>query len=116
LRANGIGAGPARLAKHRPMLAWRLDCPVCGVNCITGVCSHRESFVADVEVDQVVEAALAVLDTACPAENRQARNLLGVTTGSDSARIRRHSNLQASGAAEALSSIAARADASPGCL
>lgn len=47
-------------ARHRPVASWRLDCPVCGTNCMSSSCAHRPSFVADVTPDEVVRAALEV--------------------------------------------------------
>ncbi len=44
--------------RHRPLISWRLNCPVCGLDCTQGTCDHQESFVADVPVDAVVTAAL----------------------------------------------------------
>ena len=59
---NLITAGPATRARHRPIVAWRLLCPVCGVDCTVGACEHRVSFVADIDVHEVVEAAGQLLD------------------------------------------------------
>jgi ADP-heptose:LPS heptosyltransferase len=59
---NVFTAGPVTRSRHHPVLSWRLECPVCGVNCITGKCGHRESFVADVPVDEVLGAASGLLD------------------------------------------------------
>lgn len=64
---NLINAGPLFRARHRPLLSWRLDCPVCGVDCTRGECSHGESFVADVPVEQATEAALDLLESVAPA-------------------------------------------------
>jgi ADP-heptose:LPS heptosyltransferase len=58
---NLINAGPFSRARHRPHLAWRLDCPVCGVDCTRQRCSHGESFVADVPADDVASDALDLL-------------------------------------------------------
>ncbi len=58
---NLITAEPITRRLHRPLLSWRLECPVCGVNCIYGACDHRESFVADVTVDEVWEQAADLL-------------------------------------------------------
>ncbi|MFJ8579204.1 glycosyltransferase family 9 protein [Micromonospora sp. NPDC093277] len=63
------GATPLR-ARHRPIAAWTTHCPVCGVDCTPGIyphrpgdgdCPHRDSFVADVPVIEVVEAARELL-------------------------------------------------------
>ncbi len=61
--ANLITAGPLTRARHRPLLSWRLDCPVCGRNTIKDNCQHRASFVADVPVDDVIDAALDLYNT-----------------------------------------------------
>lgn len=58
---NLINAGPLYRSHDRPLVSWRLECPVCGINCITGHCDHHESFVADVPVEQVVEEAFDLL-------------------------------------------------------
>lgn len=55
---NLINGGPTTRRRHRPAISWRLDCPVCDKNTLTHACDHRASFVADVPVDEVLEAAL----------------------------------------------------------
>ncbi|SCE80751.1 glycosyltransferase family 9 protein [Micromonospora mirobrigensis] len=59
------GATPLR-ARHRPIASWTTNCPVCGVDCTRDIyphrpgddgCEHRDSFVADVPVVEVLEAA-----------------------------------------------------------
>ncbi len=55
---NLINAGPVTTARHRARISWRLDCPLCGANCITASCSHHVSFVADIPVEEVLEPAL----------------------------------------------------------
>ncbi|MFF5172794.1 glycosyltransferase family 9 protein [Micromonospora sp. NPDC000089] len=66
------GATPLR-ARHRPITSWTTRCPVCGVDCTTsiyphrpgdGECPHRDSFVTDVPVVEVLEAAADLLDAA----------------------------------------------------
>lgn len=56
--------------RHRPISSWTVHCPVCGVDCTPGIyphrpgdgeCPHRDSFVADVPVVEVVEAARELL-------------------------------------------------------
>ncbi|MEU0765397.1 glycosyltransferase family 9 protein, partial [Streptomyces microflavus] len=63
------GATPLR-GRHRPIAAWTTRCPVCGVDCTPGIyphrpgdgnCPHRDSFVADVPVVEVLEAAADLL-------------------------------------------------------
>lgn len=58
---NLINAGPMTRERHRPLLSWRLECPVCGVNCIEGECQHHESFVAEVSPSAVISEALSLL-------------------------------------------------------
>ena len=58
---NVINAGPAFRAKHRPHLSWTIHCPVCGKNTIHEGCDHRVSFVDEVRVEAVVEAAMDLL-------------------------------------------------------
>ncbi|MEV4479685.1 glycosyltransferase family 9 protein [Micromonospora coxensis] len=63
------GATPLR-ARHRPIASWTTHCPVCGVDCTPGIyphrpgdgdCPHRDSFVTDVPVIEVLEAAAELL-------------------------------------------------------
>ncbi|HZU66133.1 MAG TPA: glycosyltransferase family 9 protein [Ktedonobacteraceae bacterium] len=58
---NLITAAPITRTRHRPVISWRLECPVCGSNQIFEPCGHRVSFVADVPVEEVVEAAMDLL-------------------------------------------------------
>ncbi|MFC3503900.1 glycosyltransferase family 9 protein [Micromonospora krabiensis] len=62
-------ANPLR-GRHRPIASWTVHCPVCGVDCTPGIyphrpgdgeCPHRDSFVTDVPVAEVVEAARELL-------------------------------------------------------
>jgi ADP-heptose:LPS heptosyltransferase len=61
---NAITAGLPFRRRHRVAVGWQLDCPVCGRNCIRDECSHRESFVADVPVAEVLGAAVDLLEAA----------------------------------------------------
>lgn len=61
---NLINSPPLTRARHRPLGSWQLDCPVCGVNCITGQCDHAASFVSAIRPEDVLSAALELLDTA----------------------------------------------------
>ncbi|MEU8252910.1 glycosyltransferase family 9 protein [Micromonospora inaquosa] len=63
------GASPLR-GRHRPISSWTVHCPVCGVDCTPGIyphrpgdgeCPHRDSFVTDVPVVEVLEAARELL-------------------------------------------------------
>ncbi len=63
---NLITFGPHTRRRQRPVLSWRLDCPVCGLDCTRGRCEHDASFVADVPVEFVLEPALELLHTEAP--------------------------------------------------
>ncbi len=64
---NLITAGPTVRSRHRPLISWRLLCPVCGVDCThANRCTHAVSFVADVEVDEAIAAALDLIHRAHP--------------------------------------------------
>jgi ADP-heptose:LPS heptosyltransferase len=58
---NMITAGPLTRSRHRPAISWRLDCPVCGLDCTRTNCGHKESFVADVDESEVIRYALDLL-------------------------------------------------------
>jgi ADP-heptose:LPS heptosyltransferase len=58
---NVINAGPPFRTTHRVHLSWRLACPRCGTDCMQATCDHRETFVADVPVDDVVASATELL-------------------------------------------------------
>jgi ADP-heptose:LPS heptosyltransferase len=58
---NVINAGPFFRARQRVHMSWRLACPVCGTDCMQATCDHRETFVADVLVDEVVASATELL-------------------------------------------------------
>jgi ADP-heptose:LPS heptosyltransferase len=58
---NLINAGPATVARHRAIASWRLLCPECGADCMAEGCAHDASFVADVPVRDVADAALELL-------------------------------------------------------
>lgn len=65
------GAPPVR-GRHRPLAAFTIHCPVCGRDVSTvgfparggaESCGHRESFVTDVPVAEVLSAVLELADT-----------------------------------------------------
>ena len=58
---NVITAAPPTRWRHRPVISWRLACPACGLDCTRARCGHRDSFVADVPVAEVVDQALDLL-------------------------------------------------------
>ena len=55
---NMITAGPITRTRHRPAISWRLECPVCGLDCTRNACDHAVSYVADVPVEEVTASAL----------------------------------------------------------
>ncbi len=55
---NTITGGVLSRGRHRRAISWRLACPVCGVDCTKDVCTHEASFVADVQVSEVLGPAL----------------------------------------------------------
>ncbi|MFS8479137.1 MAG: glycosyltransferase family 9 protein [Micromonosporaceae bacterium] len=67
---NLINGAPVDRARHRPLPSWTIHCPRCGLDCtrdlyptrIGGpVCTHQDSFVADISVAEVVQEALDLL-------------------------------------------------------
>lgn len=58
---NLITAGALTRSLHRPVMSWRLNCPVCGLDCTRHSCPHRVSFVDEVTVEEVTHAALDLL-------------------------------------------------------
>ncbi len=54
---NLITSGPLTRTRHRPMISWNVRCPVCSTDCTRASCNHHESFVADVTVNDVLDAA-----------------------------------------------------------
>jgi ADP-heptose:LPS heptosyltransferase len=62
--ANMINAMPFSRRRHRAHASWRVDCPVCGLDCLRHDCPHHESFVADVDLAPVRDDALDLLAAA----------------------------------------------------
>lgn len=58
---NLIESGPLQQSHHRPVLALRTECPVCGIENLKQRCPHDVSFVDDVAVDEVMDLALGLL-------------------------------------------------------
>lgn len=58
---NLINAGRAFRARYHPLLSWRLECLVCGANTMTDRCGHDQTFVADIDVPTVIDAARGLL-------------------------------------------------------
>jgi ADP-heptose:LPS heptosyltransferase len=61
---NLVNAGPMGRRRDRPQVSWRAACPVCGREVRGGRCGHDVSFVADVDVTDVVAAARSLLGAA----------------------------------------------------
>lgn len=58
---NMITAAALTRMHHRPLISWRLECPVCGSNQIFEPCQHHISHVADIPTEEVVGAAVDLL-------------------------------------------------------
>lgn len=63
---NMVNFGPPSVARHRQLLSWQMDCPVCGKSTIIEPCEHRESFVNFVTVEQVIDVIQGLLEYAQP--------------------------------------------------
>jgi len=65
---NLINWGPLTRSIHRPLISWKMECPICGVvpndpypfEPRTDDCDHPVSFVRDISVEQVMEAVADV--------------------------------------------------------
>jgi ADP-heptose:LPS heptosyltransferase len=58
---NALTAGEMMRAQHRPLITWRMCCPVCGHDNSWGRCQHQVSFVADIQPEAVINAAKELL-------------------------------------------------------
>ena len=58
---NLITAGPPTRDRHRLVLSWHLNCPVCGASLFDGACEHTASVVADIPTEEVTNYALELL-------------------------------------------------------
>jgi ADP-heptose:LPS heptosyltransferase len=58
---NVMTAGQLTRSRHRPVITWRMHCPVCGADNAWQPCAHRVSFVSDIRVEDVIEPALELL-------------------------------------------------------
>lgn len=59
--ASLVNSAPINRTRHRPVVGWRLNCPRCGRNTQTDACSHNDSLVADISVDEVLRSARELL-------------------------------------------------------
>jgi ADP-heptose:LPS heptosyltransferase len=60
---NMLTCAPLWRARHRPLPSWQVNCPICGRHTSLPRCEHHSSFVSDVAVDQVVDAAMELWET-----------------------------------------------------
>lgn len=58
---NIINADPNTRTLHRPVVSWRLECPICGASQVGKNCDHKVSYVADVPAEEVTWHALDLL-------------------------------------------------------
>ncbi len=71
---NLINAGPFTRRRHRPLIAWRTTCPVCGAPTTGPRCEHDVSFVDEVSSEAAISAARALLGPGnAPADHAPAR-------------------------------------------
>jgi ADP-heptose:LPS heptosyltransferase len=59
--ANAVNGGPTFTARHRMLVAWSLECPVCGMRNTDRRCEHDVPFVDEIGVDDVAGAAVELL-------------------------------------------------------
>jgi ADP-heptose:LPS heptosyltransferase len=55
---NMLTCAPLLRARHRPLPSWQVNCPICGRHTSQPRCEHDSSFVSEVTLDQVVDAAM----------------------------------------------------------
>jgi ADP-heptose:LPS heptosyltransferase len=55
---NLFNYGPLTRSRHRPIVSWRFDCPICGADQSKESCDHRESLVAEISEYEVAQLAL----------------------------------------------------------
>jgi ADP-heptose:LPS heptosyltransferase len=65
---NMITAAPLGRRRHYPLISWRLECSLCGRNTIHDDCGHRVSFVFEVSLEAVADAARAALFSHLPTQ------------------------------------------------
>lgn len=58
---NFANGGPVTRARHHPLISWRVHCPVCGRNTLNDNCAHHDSFIAEIPVADVQQAAVTLL-------------------------------------------------------
>jgi ADP-heptose:LPS heptosyltransferase len=63
---NLVTAGILTRSYHRPVISWRLTCPICGIDRSRMSCDHRPSFVADIPTEEVIMAVLDLFYSSSP--------------------------------------------------
>jgi ADP-heptose:LPS heptosyltransferase len=58
---NFVNSAPVTRSRHTAAISWQTECPSCGADCIRQRCPDTGSLVAGVPVEEVAEAALALL-------------------------------------------------------
>jgi ADP-heptose:LPS heptosyltransferase len=66
---NLINWGPLTRSIHRPLISWKMECPICGTvpndpypfEPKTDVCDHPVSFVSGISIEQVLTAVEQLL-------------------------------------------------------
>lgn len=67
---NLINWGPLTRVNHRPLISWKMECPLCGIvpndpypfEPKTNTCDHPVSFVRDISIEQVLQTLDEMLD------------------------------------------------------
>ena len=65
--SNLVESCPLRQDVHHALMSTRIVCPVCGEENLTKRCEHDVSFVDDIGVEEVRQAALALFERDVPA-------------------------------------------------
>jgi ADP-heptose:LPS heptosyltransferase len=58
---NLVNAAPLTRRLHRPLVSWRMQCPVCGADIMKARCDHEASLVDEIGVEEVLSAAESLL-------------------------------------------------------
>ncbi len=56
LATNALNAAPLGRGRHRVLISWHTRCVHCGTSIIGPGCDHRDSWITDVDVDDVLHA------------------------------------------------------------
>jgi ADP-heptose:LPS heptosyltransferase len=59
---NAWTAGEPLRTSHRPLISWRMNCPVCGRDNVSARCEHQVSFIDDIGVDEVMATSDTLLE------------------------------------------------------